>query len=468
MSFAQCSEEKEITRKKMFVLDTNVLLSDPNCVSAFQENDIIIPMVVLEELDRHKTRQDEKGANARSVVRKLEELRKIGSLSDGVTLDSGGIIRIYAVSKESLQKLPMEFSPDKSDNVILATAVECSNRIDKNKHLSVSLVTQDVNLRLKADSLKLLTEGYRNIRVTDESKGIYSGATVCEVSEEQFFAYSKSAIALEIFGIDHGLHPQQFIELRLADDPQHKTIEFARFIDASKPLKKLTTYNAFGLTQKNHEQALALELMLDPSVDLVTATGQAGTGKTLLAVASAFHQVVEKKIYDRIIISRSAQPMGKDIGFLPGTLEEKMQPWIAPIMDNIAFLRSNSVKSKNGDTKQQDGKDDFITMMMEKGTISVEALTFIRGRSIPNTIMILDEVQNMSMHELKTVITRMGSGSKLILTGDLEQIDNPQIDIYSNGLTYAIEKFKDCPFAGHVNLVKGERSRLATYAAKVL
>ena len=486
--------------KKLFILDTNVLLSDPKCINSFQENDILLPMIVLEELDKHKSRQDEVGVNARAIVRRLEDLRRKGSLHKGVKLPGKGkgVLRIGSVSKLAIQALPFEFSADKADNVILATAMMLSKKPIKKvlpsegtqvvvkppKYTQVVLITRDVNLRLKCDSLGIPTEDYKNSKVTDEARGIYSGATELGISNAQYHAFCKGAPANEVLKESNvKVFPHQFIKFSLADkenDGVVKDLETVRYLEGSKPFARCGYSKAFGLSMRNQEQEYAMQLLLDPSVSLVTLTGNAGSGKTLIAVAAAFDQVLEKKEYDRIIISRSAQPMGKDIGFLPGTLQEKMQPWVAPVLDSIAFL-SNGNKKRKEVTKDNSGRererdrtdqittgDPYIDLLFKNKIISVEALTYIRGRSIPRTIMLIDETQNLSVHELKTIVTRMGVGSKLILTGDLDQIDNTQVDQYSNGLTYAIEKFKECPFAGHVHLLKGERSPLATYASKVL
>ncbi len=459
----------------MFVLDTNVLLSDPNCLRSFQDNDIILPIVVLEELDKHKTRVDEVGVNARTIVRTLETLRAQGSLYKGVEIGPGfGTLRIGSVTKEAIKSLPFEYGVDKADNVILATVLSQVKRYPKRY---VALVTRDVNLRLKADALDIPTEDYKNSKVTDESKGVYNGVVTLDVSNQNYELVCKGITPASKILEDNVVYPQQFLRLSMGGVP----LETVRYISPDEPLARLSKLNAFNLKARNAEQDMALQLLLDPTVSLVTLTGNAGSGKTLLAVAAAFEQVINNSVYDRIIISRSAQPMGKDIGFLPGTLQEKMQPWVAPVLDSIAFLTNSAKKrreEKDGGRERESRErntgdnittgDPYIDLLFKKKVISIEALTYIRGRSIPRSILLIDETQNLSLHELKTIVTRIGEGSKLVLTGDLDQIDNTHVDQYSNGLTYAIERFKDCPFAGHVTLVKGERSALATYAAKVL
>lgn len=458
--------------KKLFILDTNVLLSDPKCLNSFEDNDILLPITVLEELDKHKSRVDEVGVNARTVVRALEVLRAKGSLHKGVRIGRGqGILRTGSVTKAAIAALPFEFSSDKADNVILATAMMLTKKPTA-KYSGVALITRDVNLRLKCDSLGIPTEDHKNSKITDETKGIYSGVASLEVTEPQYQEFCTNKPASTVLG-DTPVYPQQFVQLVMEGEP----METVRYIEPNAPLRRLERVPAFGLKPRNKEQDYALQLLLDPEVSLVTITGNAGSGKTLIAVAAAFEQVINSKKYDRIIISRSAQPMGKDIGFLPGTLQEKMQPWVAPVLDSIAFLSNGARKHKEEKNPEKNERhngdqittgDPYIDLLFKKKVISVEALTYIRGRSIPRTIMLIDETQNLSLHELKTIVTRMGVDSKLVLTGDLDQIDNTHVDQYSNGLTYAIERFKDCPFAGHVNLVKGERSALATYASQVL
>jgi PhoH-like ATPase len=373
--------------------------------------------------------------------------------------------------------MPLEFSTEKVDNLILATAYMCKTK-EKGKYSQVTLITQDVNLRLKCDALGVHSEGYQNSKVTTEEQGIYDGTSDLVLTPEQYHKLCKrTATAGTLLPQEHGYFPQQFLRIKMEDSPE--TLEYVRYISDKVPFHRVTVDNtskpttAYKIKPKNIEQELALSLLLDPTVDLVTLTGHAGSGKTLLAIAAAFELTLDKHRYDRILITRSAVPMGRDIGFLPGDLKEKMAPWLAPVFDNVQFILHGNKSLKEREKERSEkffspNQEIDIEYLMNTQVLTVEALTYIRGRSIPQTLMLLDEVQNLSVHELKTVITRMGVGSKLILTGDLDQIDNPHVDRYSNGLTYAIERFKECPFAGHVNLVRGERSQLATYAAKVL
>ena len=387
-----------MTDKKTYVLDTNVLLSDPSSIYAFQEHNLIIPMAVLEELDRHKGRPDDVGRNARQVGRSLDDMRSAGgSLIKGVGLPGGGVLQIVSINSGSLERLPPELREPKVDNLIIALVKQLSSG-----QIPGILVSKDINVRIKCDSLGLKCEDYRKMRVTEDE-------------------------------------------------------------------------SAFGLTNRNKEQAFSLDLLFDDRIKLLTLVGPSGTGKTLLALGAALEQLRGLGTlprYDKLIVTKPVQAVGKDIGFLPGTLEEKMEPWIAPIRDNLNFLmdaRRNRPRRKRQGAKQDDSDDNlYLNLMQRQGLIEIEAITFIRGRSIPNAFIIIDEAQNLSMHELKTIITRVGDGTKIVLTGDIEQIDNVHVDAFTNGLTYAVERFKEYPIAGHVTLVKGERSELATLASKIL
>jgi PhoH-like ATPase len=337
------------------------------------------------------------------------------------------------------------------------------------------LVSKDINVRIKCDSIGVKCEDYKKMRVADNPQKFYRGVEVIELEEElvdYFYQHGK----LDLPG-KHTLYPNQIVVIKNTKDGHTTKSALAKCIDPTKPLVPVTRIeSAFGLTPRNKEQQFSLDLLFDEKIKLLTLVGPSGTGKTLLALAAGLEQLKglgnEKTArYDKLIVTRPVQPVGKDIGFLPGTLEEKMEPWIAPIRDNLNFLmdtKRNRSKRKRGPEKP--GSDDnlYLKLMQDRGLIEIEAITFIRGRSIPNALIVIDEAQNLSMHELKTIITRVGDGTKIILTGDIEQIDNVHVDVYTNGLTYAVERFKDYPIAGHVTLVKGERSELATLASKIL
>ena len=463
--------------KKTYVLDTNVLLSDSNSIFSFEDNDLIIPMAVLEELDRHKSRLDEVGRGARQISRSLDDLRDKGSLTDGVVLSNGGTLRIVSVSADAAKLLPQELQASKTDNMIIALMLQLKETTDH-----CILVSKDINVRIKCDSLGIKCEDYLKMRVTSNEEQFYRGVEVIEVPEDYVdkFYQEESIWVPDQFVGDRKLYPNQIVVIKTTG-PDGKTIKSAltKCIHPEKPFVPITKIDsAFGLKPRNKEQSFSYDLLFDDSIKLLTLTGPSGTGKTLLAIAAALEQLKGlggQPKYDKLIVTRPVQPVGKDIGFLPGTLEEKMEPWIAPIRDNMNFLMSGKKGNRrkvpsgvdpNGKPKSTD--EYYLSLLQEKGLIEIEAITFIRGRSIPNAYIIIDEAQNLSMHELKTIITRVGDGTKIVLTGDIEQIDNVHVDVFTNGLTYAIEKFKDYPIAGHVSLLKGERSELATLASKIL
>ena len=441
--------------KKTFVLDTNVLLYDAESIFSFDDNNIVIPLIVLEELDQKKNRQDEVGKNCRKASRFLDELREIGNLQEGVNLSRGGTLKI--ISKDQIENFDDCFlgdmDKDKVDNIIIAIARNLQNNEDN----PVILVTKDINVRVVCDVLGIKCEDYKKHRVVTNPETLYSGVQRIDVTQDlvdNFYA-ERSLEIPESFKEKYDLYPNQFLVLKDQNSGQQSII--TRFKDWSEPLKPLNyKKQSWGLIPRNKEQKFALDILFDNNINLVTLVGKAGTGKTLLAISSALQQTLEpgNQKYRKVVISRPVQPVGKDIGYLPGTMEEKMDPWISPIKDNLKFLFDN---------------DSFtMDMYIDSGDIEIEAITFIRGRSIANAIMIIDEAQNLTTHELKTIITRAGENTKIILTGDIDQIDNTYVDSVSNGLTYAIEKFKEHSIAAHITLLKGERSELASLGAKIL
>lgn len=442
--------------KKIYILDTNVLLNDPNCFFQFDDNDLVIPFIVLEELDNHKSRMDEIGKNARVASRILDDFRSKGNLHQGVNLPNGGTIKIVPISKEIIDQLPFEIKDlNKPDNAIIAVAhdLKFSN--------NAIIVSKDVNVRIKCDALGIAAEDYLSLRIATEQDKLYHGSITIDVSTDDIDNFYKSGkLSLDEIKINEQICPNEFVILK-----SHDGKSAIGRVDNNKCIRKFTEVpNAFGLIPRNLEQKFSLNLLFDDNINLVTMSGAAGCGKTLLAIAAGLAQTVESGKYSKLIVSRPIQPLGRDIGYLPGTLEEKMAPWIAPIMDNVQHLM-NSAKTSNTRVKKD---ESYLSMLMQDKKIEVEAITYIRGRSIPNAFIIIDEAQNLSMHELKTIITRAGDNTKIVLTGDLQQIDVSQLDMYTNGLTYAIEKFKEYPIAGHMTLTKGERSPLATLAAKIL
>lgn len=465
--------------KKTYVLDTNVLLSDPSSIFSFEDNVLIIPMVVLEELDQHKSRLDEVGKNARQISRTLDELRLKGNgnLISGITLQNGTILKVVSIHQNNINNLPPELQSTKVDNIIISFMLQLMETND-----TCVLVTKDINVRIKCDSLGIRCEDYLKMRIMSDTEHFYKGVAIIEVDEERIDSfYRENELLLSLKEINNRiLYPNQIIVIKNTGI-DGKTIKsaLAKFLSIDKPLVPVNKVEqAFGLKPRNKEQIFSLDLLFDVNIKLLTLTGPAGTGKTLLAIAAALEQLKgigspNNAKYEKLIVTRPVQPVGKDIGFLPGTLEEKMEPWISPIRDNINFLMNNCKKGNrrkvlSDSNKSRLGDEYYLTLMQEKGLIEIEAITFIRGRSIPNAIIVIDECQNLSMHELKTIITRVGEGTKIILTGDIEQIDNVHVDTYTNGLTYAVEKFKEYTISGHVNLIKGERSELATLASKIL
>ena len=434
--------------KKTYVLDTNVPLTHPDSLYAFENNDILLPFKVLEELDKHKKRQDGVGRNARETIRILDSLREKGSLYKGVRLGKGlGVLKAVQLDPEKSADCP-EIQLKDPDNEIICCVFQEQASNPRRKHVMVS---RDINMRVKCDSLGLLCEDYIRSKVVKDTSELYTGFSSVLVDDEvidQFYGGE------EVF-VEETYHPNQF--LMLVSNANDKKTALARFIRGSAPLQKVRSgervkiFNA--LSPRNKEQAFAIDLLLDNTISLVSLIGKAGTGKTLTAIAAGLELVLERGEYDKLIVSRPVTPMGKDIGFLPGTLEEKMLPWLAPVQDNLETLLS--------------GKENF-KMFQERGIIEIEALTYIRGRSINNAYIIIDEAQNLTMHEIKTIITRVGNNTKIVLTGDIEQIDNDYTDETSNGLAYAVEKFKEYEISGHVTLVRGERSKIATLASKIL
>jgi PhoH-like ATPase len=445
--------------KKNIVIDTSVFLTDAQCIFKFDNNDIFIPLKVLEEIDKHKKRQDSVGFNARNAIKNFDILRARGSLSKGVRLDKGkGIIRVIKASEICLEELPRDLSHKVADHLILATALTIQAEAPKRKCVVMS---RDINMRVIADALGLLTEDYSITQVVDDADKIYNGFTSVLVDDEtidQFYRGEDIVIEPEVLQEQKiTLHPHEFVMLvSLANE---KKTALARYEDPIHPLLHIYDNKeelSFNVHPRNKEQSFSFDLLFDPEIPLVSLIGRAGSGKTLMAIAAGMEQVLGhgERVYDRLIISRPVQPMGKDIGFLPGTMEEKMLPWLKPIEDNIRYaIGDNNVKLKE---------------YMDIGKLEVEALTYIRGRSISNSFVIIDEAQNLTAHEVKTIITRIGENTKIVLTGDIEQIDNVYTNETSNGLAYAVEKFKNSELSGHVTFRKGERSKLATAASKLL
>jgi len=440
--------------KKSFLLDTSVYLTDANAIYSYGTNDVIVPLKVLEEIDKHKKRQDGVGANARKIIRIFDELRERGNLNRGVRIRKGKGIA-YAKTFQP-EDLPISFAPTDPDNQIIGTAL---TEISNNNKRKVVVVSRDINMRVKCDAVGLNSEDYLTQQIVRERSELYTGFTTHLVDEQIIDRFYEGKEDVVLDEPDGRFYINQFV--MLVSSTNEKKTALARYEGHNLPLKKIINYRngGWGVKARNKEQTFSLELLMDPRVSVVSLIGKAGSGKTLLAIAAGLEQVMEQgnnsnNQYKRVIVSRPIQPMGKDIGFLPGTLEEKMLPWLAPIQDNLQFLMGNDKAT--------------LDMYLENGTIEMEALTYIRGRSITNAYIVIDEAQNLTVHEMKTILTRVGEGTKIVLTGDIEQIDNVYVDETSNGLTHAIERMKEYSLTGHVTLQKGERSKVADLAAKAL
>jgi len=439
---------------KTFVLDTNVLLHNAESIECFADNVIVLPMAVIEELDKFKTHNDELGRNARYVIRRLDSLRAEGNLRDGVPINNGGTLKIMTSSSA-------DFDPgleaNLADNMILRLAYSLMKKGE-----TVIFVSKDINARIKADALGLQAVDFEKQKVNlEELYTGYSEATVSGTVVDNFF---KSEI-IETPGV--GRFPNEFILLKDKDNDKHTAL--SRVIKEGT-LKHLSSQvdRVWNIQARNKEQRLALELLVDPEVFIVTLVGQAGTGKTLLALAAALQATLTNRQYDRILVSRPIIPMGKDIGYLPGAKEEKLSHWMQPIFDNLTYLLRDGVEESSGGKKKKLSSQEKMHRLLSENTIGLEALTYIRGRSIPRQYVIVDEAQNLTPHEVKTIISRAGEGTKMVLTGDPYQIDNPYLDASSNGMIYTAERLKDQAIHGHITLKKSERSHLAAIAAEYL
>jgi PhoH-like ATPase len=440
--------ELEHGKVKVFVLDTNVLIHRPESIYSFKENEVIIPLWVLEELDKLKTFSDERGRNARRAIRYIDELSNKGQLSQGVKLENGSVLRV-ALSTEGA--MPLDLAADKIDNKIIMTALQLQRQGKR-----VFFVSKDINARVKATALGIRSVDYEKQKVNIDR--LYSGYTVMDASRENFEALRDKGM---IPWADAPA-PNHFFVLgvKTREGEAHEEPEIGRWDPVAHSLN-LVDYRmpaVAGVMPLNFQQRIALELLLDPEVALVSLVGKAGTGKTLLAIAAGMRLTLEDKLYSRVLVSRPVIPMGKDIGYLPGAKDEKLSHWMQPLFDNLEYIMSVY--------KKQNFKS--VDQLVASKLIELEALAYIRGRSFPKQFIIIDEAQNLSPHEVKTIVSRAGDGTKVVLTGDPYQIDSPYLDANSNGLSYLVEAFKGQKIAGHVTLAKSERSRLAELAAELL
>ncbi len=437
--------------KKTYIVDTNVLVHDPQAIFKFEDNELIVPIYALEEIDRFKRDTTERGRNAREVARIFDTLREEhGSLAQGIPVNGNGSLRVFVPQKRA--SLAIALDPGSGDHAIIQTAIEIR---DSQPERPTIFITMDVNLRIRADALGLTSQAYENQSV--EPDALETGVRELDVNEEQmeqFFHVGHVELS------DEALYPNVCVLLR-QDTNGHRSA-LGRVDTTGTRIRKLLSprEGVMGIRPRNKEQSFAMDLLLDNSVRLVTLVGMAGTGKTLLALAAGLSLSVVDGTYSRLLVSRPVIPLGRDLGYLPGDVQEKMGPWMKPIFDNLEYLLIGSGTRKRGVPD--------IETLLQAGQIEIEPLAYIRGRSLPQQYVIVDEAQNLTPHEVKTVITRCAEGTKIVLTGDPFQIDNPYVDSSTNGLSVVADRLRGEPLVGHVVLRKGERSELANLAAKRL
>ncbi len=450
-------------QRKIFVLDTNVLIHDPNALSHFDEHDVVLPIVVLEEMDKVKRGVDELARNVREVSRYLDELsEKAGDLSKGCTLPGGGRL-FFEMSHRASDILPDALNQDYNDNRIIAVTMQLQQ---DNSERQVVLVSKDINLRIKARALGLLTEDYRSDKVVDDLDTLSSGQIILD--EAQWTAMGES---MEVTEAEHGNRyqltwsediPLPYLNSFVLLPGGHEMALCCESLDSDT--RRVTLHDIYsyrtdrhaiwGIKARNLEQNMAMNLLMNADLDLVSLMGLAGSGKTLLALACGLHQTLDMGLYDKILVTRATVPMGQDIGYLPGTEKEKMEPWMGAITDNLSFLLG------------EDTQD--LGSILGQNRIEITALSFARGRTFSRTWFIVDEAQNLTPHQIKTLVTRMGEGSKIIILGNNAQIDTPYLTSHTNGLSMVVQRFADWEWAGHIILQASERSRLAAHATQVL
>lgn len=467
---------------KHFVLDTNVLLHNPNALFVFKEHHVVIPFTVIEELDKLKRQNDDIGRNARECIRHLDRLRTQGRLTEGVKwgLESPTVGQAASSAGETgdvridvtEHTRPQMLSEDSPDNRIIAVAWTLHAGGKR-----AVFVSKDLNARIKSDALGIRTEDFENQKV--DAEHLYSGFVnvssegelIDELYAERMLSISRlgeslNATTAEGQTYTRELIANQFVILRDKDDEGHtglarRLADTEHLIPVHQPRKPI-----YGILPRNVGQTMAIDLLMDDEIRLLTLLGSAGTGKTMLAVAAGMAKVFTEERYEKLLVARPIMPLGRDIGYLPGDKDEKLTAWMQPIFDNLTYLMSTrGSPMQSNDTQSSETK---IRKLMADGKLVLEPLTYIRGRSIPHQFMIVDEAQNLTPHEIKTIVSRVGEGTKVVLTGDIQQIDNPYLDQSSNGLSYLIEKMKGKSMVGHVSLVKSERSELASLAAELL
>jgi PhoH-like ATPase len=469
---------------KHFVIDTNVLLHNPNALFVFKEHHVVIPFAVIEELDAMKRKEDDLGRNARECIRHLDRLRSRGRLTDGVAWGQysptvgaaasvsgsgqSGTIRIDTAEHQR----PSAIDDDSPDNRIIATAWSLHNA-----GTVTVFITKDISARIKSDALGIPTEDFENQKV--DADHLYNGyitadvdtTVIDELYRDRMLGLDRLAETLRATTPDgqsyqRELSANQFIVLRDAADEAHSGLgrrlaDTDHIIPVTGPRKPV-----FGIMARNVQQTMALDLLLDDEIKFITLLGSAGTGKTLLAIAAGMSKVFNEERYEKLLVARPIMPLGRDIGYLPGDKDEKLTAWMQPIFDNLTYLLST--RGSHMQSAESHSTEQRINKLMADGKLVLEPLTYIRGRSIPHQFIIVDEAQNLTPHEVKTIVSRVGEGTKIILTGDIQQIDNPYLDQSSNGLAFAVEKMKGLGIVGHVTLARSERSELASLAASRL
>lgn len=470
------SAKKEVKKnsKKIFLLDTNVLVYDPKAIYSFEGSEVALPSVVLEELDKFKREGSDRGRNAREAIRILDGLRTKGSLGEGVSLDNGGTVRVIFLPEKTIENFPFKLSIQ--DNEILYDAMGL-----KQAGNDVRFITKDLNVRVKADALGIQTEDYIKEKINIDE--FYKGWM--RVSVPAVTLTDNDPKILHELARDTDLAANEYVLL----ESQHNAFNYRvfrylgsdRFVSVREPMLR------WPLRPRNAQQLMAMDLLLNDDIQLVTLFGPAGTGKTFLALLMGLHKVLVEDAYEKMLVARPVVPLGKDIGYLPGDLQEKLYSWMLPIYDNMDLIihsagvrrhqaaveeESSSHKKKHkGPGKKEhkrEGAIDSLDTLVRKGKISLEAITYMRGRSIPYQYILIDEVQNLTPHEVKTLITRVGEGSKIILAGDPYQIDSPYLDFASNGLVVASQRFKGERLFGSVYLESSERSELSKLGSELM
>ncbi len=429
------------------MIDTNVILFDAFALLKFGDADIHIPFAVIEEVDKFKRDQGENGRNARQFSRFIDVLRNKGSLAQGVQIDNHEAL-VYISTDMGMSGLPAELDQAKADNRILGTALSLQKQHPRTK---VELITKDINLRIKADVYGIYATDYDADSAV--SGDMYEGYLEIDLAPEKIDQFYK----MKRIEVDQKVYGNQYVILKDNSNPNHSAI--GRYSLTEKAIIPLLNPpdSIWGIQARNVEQSFALDALLNDEIQMVSLVGKAGTGKTLLAIAAGLFKTLDEGRYQRLLVSRPIFPMGRDIGYLPGDIEQKLNPWMQPIFDNVEFLM--------GADKKASGRAQEL---INQGMLNIEPLTYIRGRSIPKQYLIVDEAQNLTPHEIKTIVTRAGAATKIVLTGDVYQIDNPYVDSANSGLTHAVERFKGQSIAAHVTLTKGERSPLAELAANIL